>query len=90
MKILDQLLEHVSGGLKLLVLIMSLAFSAYNFIVKTLRSEINEVEQKIMIIRNKDIELLDTKLDNLGIGLIDIKEQNKVIMNHLLRQKQGR
>lgn len=96
MKLLEQFSEFLSGTTKLFLLIVSIIFSSYQFVVKSIDQKIesssNTLEEKIMAIRNKDIELLEAKVNNLEIsldkGLRDIKEQNKIIMQHLLRQKQ--
>lgn len=96
MKLLEQASEFLSGTVKLFLLIVSIVFSSYQFVVRSIDQKIedssNNLEAKIMAIRNKDIELLETKVNNLEIkldnGLRDIKEQNKIIMQHLLRQKQ--
>lgn len=96
MKLLEQASEFLSGTAKLFLLIVSIVFSSYQFVVKSIDEKIESsssaLEMKIMAIRNKDIELLETKVNNIEIsldnGLRDIKEQNKLIMQHLLRQKQ--
>ena len=89
--ILDKLANITSGWIKLLVLITSIIISIYNFIDHSLDKKVSTLRREVFEIRSNDTKLINKEIYNLNqkidIGFSDVKDQNKIILNHLLRRK---
>lgn len=89
--ILEKLSDFLGGGIKLLVLITTIIISIYNFILNSLDDKVNTLRNEVHSIRSNDTKIINHEISNLNqkidVGFSDIKDQNKIILNHLLRRK---
>jgi Tfp pilus assembly protein PilO len=89
--ILEKLSDIFSGSLKLLVVVVSIIISIYNFILSSLDEKVEVLRKEVHSLRDSDTQVINSEISNLNqkidSGFMDIKEQNKIILNHLLRRK---
>lgn len=89
--ILEKLADMTSGGIKLLVLITTIIISIYNFILNSLDQKVNILRKEVHQLRNNDTKIINQEINSLNqkidIGFSDIKDQNRLILQHILRRK---
>lgn len=89
--ILDRILELSTGGVKFLVLITTIIFTVYNFIIKSLDDRIKDVRTEVHSLRENDTKLINGEISNLNqkidSGFSDIRNQNQVLLQHLLNRR---
>lgn len=90
--ILEKLSDFFSGGIKLLVIVVSIIVSIYNFILNSLDERVDGLRKEVQTLRSSDTKTINLEIGNLNqkidSGFSEIRENNKLILNHLLRRKQ--
>lgn len=90
-QILERLADISSGGIKLLVLITTIIISVYNFILNSLDQKVDSLRKEVHTLRSNDTKIINKEINNLNqkidVGFSDLKGQNKIILQHLLRGK---
>ena len=89
--ILEKLMGFTNGTIKFLVLITTVVIAIYNFIINSLDDRIKDVRKEVHFLRENDTKIINGEISNLNQkidnGFNDMKNQNQVILNHLLNRR---
>jgi len=85
-KIYDYIFDFASSSIKFLIVISSLIFAGYSHFINKIEKKAEETKKELLIIRQNDVKIINEEVTNIKEGIQDLKESNKIILNHLLRR----
>ena len=86
-KIADFVFDSATSAIKFLIVLGSLVFAGYNHFLAKIDKRVSETKEELLVIRSGDVKVMNEEVKNIKDGISDLKDSNKLILNHLLRRR---
>ena len=86
-KISNYFLDFATSSIKFLIVLGSLIFAGYSHFINKIEKKAEETKSELMMIRQNDVSIINEEVKNIKDGIIELRDQNKLILNHLLRSR---